>query len=89
MAAQLESSRWGAAGPAPLLGHGPSAGARGWERLVQAALAIYLVPALAIVLVVGGLGLLVLAVARVVAWAVSGPGRAAIADSPVISGAEK
>ena len=38
-------------------------GRTGWGRLVQMALAIYLVPALLLVLLVGGIGLLVLGTA--------------------------
>jgi len=38
---------------------------RGLSRFVQVALALYLIPALLIVLVVGGCGMLILAVARI------------------------
>jgi hypothetical protein len=48
-------------------------GVRGLSRLVQVALAFYLLPALMIVLVVGGCGMLVLAVARVLTTIVRGP----------------
>jgi hypothetical protein len=43
------------------------------DRLVQVALALYLIPALLIVLVVGGIGMLVLAVVRLLTWVMSGP----------------
>jgi hypothetical protein len=44
-------------------------------RLIQAALALYLIPALLVVLAVGGACMLILAVARIVTAIVSGPGR--------------
>jgi nitrate reductase NapE component len=46
---------------------------RGLSRLVQVALAVYLIPALLIVLVVGGCGMLILAVARALTTIVYGP----------------
>jgi len=52
---------------------GQSAGAIGLSRLVQVALAVYLIPALLIVLVVGGCGMLILAVARLLTTIVWGP----------------
>ncbi len=45
----------------------------GWERLVRVALAINLVPALLVVLLVGGIGMLILAAARAIVWIVRGP----------------
>jgi hypothetical protein len=42
-------------------------------RLIQIALALYLVPALLVVLLVGGVGLLVLAAARTITWIAGGP----------------
>jgi hypothetical protein len=48
-------------------------GRTGWERLIQMALAIYLVPALLAVLLVGGIGMLVLAAARAITWIARGP----------------
>lgn len=50
---------------------GPSWGA----RLIRAALALYLIPALLVVLAAGGVCILILAVARIVTAIVSGPGR--------------
>lgn len=47
--------------------------ARGLSRLVQVALAVYLIPALLIVLVVGGCGMLILAVVRALTTIVYGP----------------
>ena len=49
--------------------------ASGLSRLVQVALALYLIPALLIVLVVGGCGIVILAVARVVTAIMWGPDR--------------
>jgi hypothetical protein len=43
---------------------GQPAGVSGLSRLVQIVLALYLIPALLIVLAVGGCGMLILAVAR-------------------------
>jgi hypothetical protein len=48
-------------------------GRTGWGWLIQMALAIYLVPALLVVLLVGGIGMLVLAVARAITWIARGP----------------
>jgi hypothetical protein len=48
-------------------------GRTGWERLIQMALAITLVPALLVVLLVGGIGMLLLAVARAITWIARGP----------------
>jgi hypothetical protein len=48
-------------------------GRTGWGRLIQMALAIYLVPALLVVLLVGGIGMLVLGAARAITWIARGP----------------
>jgi len=48
-------------------------GRTGWGWLIQMALAIYLVPALLVVLLVGGIGMLVLAIARAIIWIARGP----------------
>ncbi len=48
---------------------------RGLSRLIEVALALYLVPVLLAVLVVGGCGMLVLAVARTLSTIVYGPAR--------------
>ena len=48
-------------------------GRTGWGWLIQMALAIYLVPALLVVLLVGGIGMLVLAAARAITWMARGP----------------
>jgi hypothetical protein len=42
-------------------------------RLIPILLALYLIPALLVVLAVGGVGMLVLAVARAIAWIMHGP----------------
>jgi hypothetical protein len=52
---------------------GQAPGATGLGRLIQVVLALYLIPALLIVLLVGGIGMLVLAVARVFTAVVYGP----------------
>jgi len=59
---------------------GPLAGVRGLSRLVQVALALYLIPALLIVLVVGGSGMLILAVARILTAIVYGPASSLSSD---------
>jgi hypothetical protein len=46
-----------------------------WGRLIQAALAFYLIPAVLVVLAVGGLCMLILALARIVTMIVRGTGR--------------
>ena len=51
---------------------GESAGTFRWGRLIPMALALYLTPALLVVLLVGGIGLLALAVARAITSIVSG-----------------
>jgi hypothetical protein len=51
-----------------------SEGRLGWGRVIQIALALYLVPALLVVLLVGGIGMLVLAAARAITWIARGPG---------------
>lgn len=48
-------------------------GRTGWERLIQMMLAIYLAPALLLVLLVGGIGLLVLGAARAITRIAQGP----------------
>jgi hypothetical protein len=48
-------------------------GRTGWGRLIQMALAIYLVPALLVVLLVGGIGMLILGAARAITWIARGP----------------
>jgi hypothetical protein len=67
MITQLRSARFRVIGRMP--------GATGLGCLIQVALALYLLPALLIVLVVGAFGMLVLAVVRVVTAIVSGPNR--------------
>jgi hypothetical protein len=52
---------------------GQPRGTHGLERLAQIALAFYLIPALLIVLVVGGLGMIVLGAVRLLTWAVRVP----------------
>jgi hypothetical protein len=54
---------------------GPSTLEAGLGWLVQVTLALYLVPVLLLVLLVGGLGLLILAVAHGIHLAVGGPDR--------------
>lgn len=46
-----------------------------WVRLIQTALAFYLIPAVLVVLAVGGVCMLILAVARIVTVIVRGPSR--------------
>ena len=73
MTTQLRSARFRVRGRMlePIDGQPPSAISLG--RLIQVALALYLLPALLIVLVVGGIGVLVLAVARVFTVVENGP----------------
>jgi hypothetical protein len=52
---------------------GESAGRPGPGRLIPIILALYLTPALLVVLLVGGIGMLVLAVARAITWLMHGP----------------
>jgi hypothetical protein len=54
-------------------GQGQPAVTHRLDRVVQAALALYLIPALLIVLVVGGIGMVVLAVVRLLTWVTRGP----------------
>ena len=71
MISQLRSAQPGGIGRASLTAAGGADDARGLSRLVQVALALYLIPALLIVLVAGAGGMLILAVARVliaIAW---------------------
>ncbi len=58
--------------PRPASG-GESAGRFHPGRLVPVILALYLTPALLVVLLVGGIGMLILAVARTIASIVDGP----------------
>jgi hypothetical protein len=53
---------------------GGSEGRFDWGRLLQMSLALYLAPALLVVLLVGGIGMLVLAAARAITWIARGPG---------------
>lgn len=55
-------------------------------RLLQAALAVYLIPALLVVLLVGGIGLLVLTVGQVIGRIAHGPNGP---DSPATSDASR
>lgn len=73
MSTQLRSTQLGGVGRTSGAMDGPSSGMGRLSRLVQVALALYLIPALLIVLVVGGCGLLVLAVARALTTVVYGP----------------
>jgi hypothetical protein len=75
MSTQLRSAQLGGVGRTSGAMDGQSSGMRRLSRLVQVALALYLIPALLIVLVVGGCGMLVLAVARVLTTVVYGPAR--------------
>lgn len=52
---------------------GTSEGRLGWARLIQVALTLYLAPVLLVVLLVGGIGMLVLAVARAITGIGRGP----------------
>jgi len=51
----------------------PAAGRLRRERLIPIILALYLTPALLVVLLIGGIGLLILAVARAITSIVHGP----------------
>jgi len=73
MTTQLQSARFRAIGRMSETMEGQVPGTTSLGRLIQVALAIYLLPALLIVLVVGGFGMLVLAVVRVLAAVVNGP----------------
>jgi hypothetical protein len=68
---QLRSAQFGEVGRASLVTAGGPDRAGGLSRLVRVTLALYLIPALLIVLVVGVGGMLILTVARVlitIAW---------------------
>lgn len=58
--------------PRPAAG-GETAGRLGPGRLIPILLALYLTPALLVVLLVGGIGMLILAVARAIMSIVHGP----------------
>lgn len=73
MTTQLRSAQFRGVGRTSGAMDGQPSGVRGLSRLVQVALAIYLLPALMIVLIVGVCGMLVLAVARVLMTIVRGP----------------
>ena len=64
MTTQLRSARFRGIGRMSGATDGQAQGAVRLGRLIQVALALYLIPVLLIVLVVGGIGMLVLAVAR-------------------------
>jgi hypothetical protein len=57
----------------PPVMNGQPAATHWLDRMVQVALALYLIPALLIVLVVGGIGMLLLAAVRLLAWVVRRP----------------
>ena len=72
MTTQLRSARFRAiGGMSKVMDGAPSATRLG--RLIQVALAFYLIPVLLIVLVVGGVGMVILAIARVFTRVVYGP----------------
>ena len=73
MTTQLRSAQFGGASRTSGAMDGQPSGVRGLSRLVQVALALYLIPALLIVLAVGGCGMLILAVARALTTIVYGP----------------
>ena len=75
MTIQLRSALFRATGRMSGDRDGQAPGATGLGRLIQVVLALYLIPALLIVLLVGGIGMLVLAVARVFIAVVYGPDR--------------
>jgi hypothetical protein len=72
MTTQLRSAGFRAIGQVSNEVNGQTEGARDLGRLIPVALALYLTPVLLIVLVVGGIGMLVLAVARVFTAVVKG-----------------
>ena len=74
MITQLRSARFRGADQVSEAKSEPPAGAIGWARLIQVVLALYLMPVLLIVLVVGGMGMVVLAAARLLHAVVRGPG---------------
>lgn len=59
--------------PPRLAAGGESGGRPRRERLIPIILALYLTPALLVVLLVGGIGMLILAVARAITSIVHGP----------------
>ena len=71
MSIQVQSMRVRRIGPTGVP-EGGLEGRTGWGRLVQMVLAIYLVPALLLVLLVGGIGLLVVGAARATTWLARG-----------------
>ncbi len=73
MTTQLRSAPFRAIGRMSGEMDGQAPGAPVLGRLIQVVLALYLIPALLIVLLVGGIGMLVLAIARVVTAVVYGP----------------
>jgi hypothetical protein len=81
MISRLRTPRWPSLARKARASDGQPAVTHRLDRLIQVALALYLIPALLIVLVVGGIGMLVLAVARLVTWVVCGP--ASLPGAPV------
>ena len=74
MTTQLRSARFRTMDGMSGLMDGQAQGTMRLGGLIQAVLALYLIPVLLIVLVVGGIGMLILAVARVFTAVVYGPG---------------
>ena len=73
MTIELRSTRFRAIGQVSRVVNRQTQGATGLGRLIQVVLALYLIPALLIVLLVGGIGMVVLAVARVFTMVLYGP----------------
>ena len=72
MVALFQTARLESPGTIAVAINGQSGNPRGFARLIQVALAVYLLPALLIVLVVGVCGMLILAVARGLSASVEG-----------------
>jgi hypothetical protein len=73
MTTRLRSIRLRGLLPVPMAGDERPEGTLWLGRLIQVVLALYLIPVLLVVLVVGGIGMLVLAVARLLTAAWFGP----------------
>jgi hypothetical protein len=72
MSTHLQTTRYRVPATAPGAIRDRPEGAAWSDRLIQAALALYLIPALLVVLVAGGLGVVILAAARLLTGAQGG-----------------
>ncbi len=73
MSIQLRTLRIGPRTARPGASANRSDDVSAWGRVLQAALVVYLIPALLVVLLVGGIGLAVLAIGQVVGRIARGP----------------